>query len=96
MDVKNFSPANIPNLITVAASDHNDQKADFSNWGNKIDLAAPGGDSVVEGDQHRTNVSILSLRAGVTDWYGGGICVVDDKYYRARGTSWQRRMSLVR
>jgi len=34
-----------PNVICVAATDRNDQKASFSNWGaNSVDLSAPGVD----------------------------------------------------
>ncbi|MDP2941147.1 MAG: S8 family serine peptidase [Candidatus Omnitrophota bacterium] len=36
-------PAYIPGVITVAAVDHNDQKSFFSNWGYRVDVAAPGG-----------------------------------------------------
>lgn len=33
----------LPNMITIAATDHNDIKADFSNYGaNTVDLGAPG------------------------------------------------------
>ena len=49
-DAIGFSPANADYAITVAASDWQDQKASFSNWGEKIDVAAPG-------------VDILSTRA---------------------------------
>lgn len=49
----NFYPAAYWNVITVAASDPDDQLASFSNWGSKIDVAAPG-------------VDILSLRAAGT------------------------------
>lgn len=49
-DARNYYPANLPQVITVAASDHNDNIAYFSNWGSKIDVTAPG-------------VDILSLRA---------------------------------
>ncbi|MFH1198698.1 MAG: S8 family serine peptidase [Candidatus Omnitrophota bacterium] len=35
-------PAAIEHVITVAASDNLDQKAPFSNYGDKIDVAAPG------------------------------------------------------
>lgn len=35
----------LPNIVAVAATDRNDQLADFSNWGAKtVDLAAPGVD----------------------------------------------------
>ncbi|MCX6555662.1 MAG: S8 family serine peptidase, partial [Candidatus Aminicenantes bacterium] len=40
-----FYPAgyDLPNIIAVAASDENDQLADFSNYGaNSVDIAAPG------------------------------------------------------
>ncbi len=49
-DAMGFYPANLPNVITVAATDSNDQLAGFSNYGSKIDIAAPG-------------VDILSLQA---------------------------------
>jgi subtilisin family serine protease len=45
-----FIPAAYPNVIAVAAFDAFDKKASFSNYGNKIDVAAPG-------------VDILSLRS---------------------------------
>lgn len=48
-DVKHYSPANMPTTIAIAATDHNDKRASFSNWGAEIDFAAPG-------------VNILSLR----------------------------------
>jgi hypothetical protein len=47
----------LPNVISVAASDHNDQLAGFSNWGAQtVDLAAPG-------------VGILSSTAGGSSAY---------------------------
>ena len=44
-DVGWYSPANHENTIAVAATGYNDQKAGFSNFGEKIDVSAPGGNS---------------------------------------------------
>ena len=49
-DARDFVPAGLSNVITVAASDASDLRAYFSNRGPRIDVAAPG-------------VDILSLRA---------------------------------
>jgi predicted outer membrane repeat protein len=46
-------PANYDHVLSVAATDSNDQKASFSTYGQWVDIAAPG-------------VDILSLRAGGT------------------------------
>ncbi len=73
-DALTKSPASADHAVSVAASDYNDAKASFSNWGEKIDVAAPG-------------VGILSLRAPGTDMYGDGTHIVDTKYYWANGTS---------
>jgi thermitase len=37
-----FYPAYYTNAIAVAATDHNDAKASFSNYGSWVDVAAPG------------------------------------------------------
>jgi subtilisin family serine protease len=50
-DATNFHPANAPNAIAVSATDDADALAGFSNFGSKIDVAAPG-------------VNILSLQMG--------------------------------
>lgn len=38
----NGSPGGQPDMITVGASDMNDQRASFSNWGSCVDVFAPG------------------------------------------------------
>ncbi|MEW6334959.1 MAG: S8 family serine peptidase, partial [Thermodesulfobacteriota bacterium] len=77
-------PAGLKNVITVAATDSNNRRTNFSNWGKGISIAAPG-------------VDILSLRARGTDIllisgpkdYKPGFAFVgnDNNYYRATGTS---------
>lgn len=52
-DVAHYSPANYSKTIAVAATDSDDDGASFSNYGDLVDLAAPG-------------VDILSLRASGT------------------------------
>ncbi|MBI3010337.1 MAG: S8 family serine peptidase [Candidatus Omnitrophica bacterium] len=85
--VEDLSPAKLPEVIAVGASDHLDARASFSNWGWKLDLLAPGGDSTNSTDANQTYANILSLRAGSTSMYGGSRHVVGTYYYRARGTS---------
>ena len=91
VDVENnlsgpFFPAANHNAITVAAIDHLSQKAFFSNFGTKIDVAAPGGGDGGETGNFRT---VLSLRASGADkeMTGYGALVVGHKYLRQAGTS---------
>jgi len=53
-----FTPSNIRNVITVSAYDHTDTRASFSNFGQKIDVAAPGGG---DGDPVGTMVGRFNL-----------------------------------
>lgn len=53
-DTKNYGPAGLNHVITVASTDINDKRTAYSNWGQSIDIAAPG-------------VDVLSLRARRTD-----------------------------
>ncbi|KAM0543302.1 hypothetical protein ACHAPJ_012386 [Fusarium lateritium] len=43
-DTANWSPANLPEAITVAASNRNFRRWSASNWGSTVDLFAPGQD----------------------------------------------------
>jgi subtilisin family serine protease len=86
-NVGTSSPAGAPDAITVAAADHNDQRAYFSNYGEKIDVTAPGGGDGGAGTYPER--SILSLKASqagsaVTN---GGALVVGSGYLRQAGTS---------
>jgi subtilisin family serine protease len=82
-DAADESPAGLPGVITVAATDTDDERLGFSNWGAGVDVAAPG-------------LDVLSLRARHTDLlrfkrddYAPGAVIVgeDRRYYRLTGTS---------
>ncbi|KAM5349951.1 hypothetical protein ACJ41O_006456 [Fusarium nematophilum] len=44
LDTADWSPANLPDAITVAASNRNYRRWASSNWGSTVDLFAPGED----------------------------------------------------
>ncbi len=69
------APANRSEAVTVAAFDPNDQPTAFTNFGSKIDVAAPGGGP-------GNDESILSLQAS-----GTSCIIVSPGYCRAAGTS---------
>jgi thermitase len=56
-DVQFYSPANHASVISVGATDVNDARANFSNYGNLVDVAAPG-------------VNILSLQKDTANYVG--------------------------
>jgi hypothetical protein len=45
LDVISSMPANCPQVITVASTGPAGEKAWYSNWGDLVDIAAPGGNS---------------------------------------------------
>ncbi len=45
LDAAGFTPASCNSVISVAATNKNGTRASYSNYGAKIDVAAPGGDS---------------------------------------------------
>lgn len=83
IDASNFWPAGLDGVITVAALDADNRRANYSNWGAPVDIAAPGSD-------------IVSLRSRYTDLmffadasYVAGSNIVGDQgiLYNASGTS---------
>ncbi len=84
-DVVFYSPANMAETITVSGTDFNDNKAKFqysnyiteSNFGEFIDVAAPGIDVFTLNPSGQTNLlSLMIPQLNVTN-----------DYYRAQGTS---------
>jgi subtilisin family serine protease len=77
-----FYPASLPQVLTVGASNSDDEVTDFSTYGEHISVVAPGED-------------VLSLRADTTDMYAEGgasgiepyVHIVEGLYYLADGTS---------
>ncbi|GAB2624958.1 hypothetical protein GCM10027168_65930 [Streptomyces capparidis] len=54
-------PANCSNVITVAATDREGNRAQYSNYGTTVDVAAPGGETAV-----RANGILSTLNTGTT------------------------------
>ena len=47
-DVANVTPANIDSIITVGAFKFDGMRANYSNWGQYVDIMAPGGQTDVD------------------------------------------------
>ena len=77
-DASRLFPSSLDIVMTVGASNSNDEVTHFSTYGDWIDIIAPGRD-------------ILSLRAQGTDLYEEGyepeVRIIDSDYYLADGTS---------
>jgi serine protease len=65
-----FYPAAYENCISVSATDYNDNKASYSNYGTTIDIAAPGGDDGDNnGDGYDDMVLQNTINSGGTEGY---------------------------
>jgi hypothetical protein len=82
------TPANIEDAITVSAFNHADALASFSNYGSKIDVAAPGGgDTDASGSVTNPAHSILSLASSAGAQVNGSPLLIGTRYLRLAGTS---------
>jgi len=82
------TPANIDVVIAVAASNQNDEKCSFSNYGDLIDLSAPGGGIENElGGGNRDRCNILSTMPDDCVLAEYSELKVSNGYYRLAGTS---------
>ena len=62
-DATGFVPASFPEVVCVSAVDMQAQKAPYSNFGNAVDIAAPGGDTSVDRDGDGYVDGVLSTLA---------------------------------
>lgn len=74
-DVENFSPANCDNVVRVGAGRINGGRASYSNYGEMIHLAAPGGGGGVDGNPNgyvwqAGNDSETSPELGEVSYFG--------------------------
>ncbi len=61
-DASNFNPASCANVITVAASNRDGNRASYSNFGTVVEIAAPGG----SGGTGSANAVLSTLNSGAT------------------------------
>jgi serine protease len=71
-DASDYAPGNCANVITVAATTRNGNRASYSNYGSVVEISAPGGDSV--------NGVLSTSNSGTT-------VPASDAYYYYTGTS---------
>jgi subtilisin family serine protease len=83
-NTKTYGLASLPNVIAVGASDVNDKRAGFSNWGEAVDIVAPGV-NVLSLRARRTDVSLVSGQKNYKP--GADFVGPEAKYYHATGTS---------
>lgn len=69
-DGQQYFPAAYPPVISVAATDHNDEKTSYSNYGEHVTVAAPGGQLFAgnsEGGVYSTDLqSVYSYKQGTS------------------------------
>jgi len=59
-NASNYSPSRVTEALTVAATDINDTRANFSNYGSVVDLFAPGVDVLSAWNGSDTDAAFLS------------------------------------
>ncbi len=95
-DIANVAPASYEQVIAVSATDQSDHIAPYSNYGEQIDLSAPGGNSVSVSDggtipliaaQNCTHPACESEAFWDSLSLAGNPPEDSLKYWRANGTS---------
>jgi hypothetical protein len=83
-DTATISPSGLDHVITVAASDTNDKRMGFSNYGKYIKISAPG-EEILSLRARKTDLLVM---AGSKDYKPGrAFFGPEAKYYHATGSS---------
>ncbi|GAB5037204.1 serine protease [Nannochloropsis oceanica] len=76
VDASQTSPASSVGAITVGASGKTDQKESFSNWGQVVDIYAPGGGIYSATPDSRSSYTYMSGTSMATPMVAGGVACV--------------------
>lgn len=75
VDASEFTPANAPDAITVAALGYNagstPTRASYSNYGSTVEIAAPGGEQAEDSDGDGYGDGVLSTVGDFINFYQG-------------------------
>ena len=86
-DACRVSPARVPSVITVGASDQADQRASFSNYGSCIDVFAPGASVIAAGYSSSTATAVGSGTSSSAPLVSGVVALWLEKYPEAKAQS---------
>ncbi len=79
-DACNYSPARVPGALTVGASTQADQVASFSNYGQCVDLFAPGQAIISDSIANSTATAVGSGTSLAAPFVAGVAALVLEKY----------------
>jgi subtilisin family serine protease len=85
VDTAGFGPAGLRGVMTVAATDANDKKPPFGNWGQQVAISAPAVDVISL--RARGSDLILATTGGKDYVAGSNVLGADGWFFKATGTS---------